>query len=66
MFSISRISESTNTLQGNVPRLAKHDDFGRIWEGDCSQIGKKHACTRLESWHMLCYGVSRTQGLLRA
>ena len=61
MFNIPKISESTNTLQGNVPRFAKYEDFGRIWECGGSQIIKKRARTRLEPWYMLCYGVSRTQ-----
>jgi len=64
VFNIPRISESTDALQGNVPQLAKHEDFGRIFEGGGSQFGKKRACTRLEPWHVFFCGVSMTQGLL--
>jgi len=58
-------TESTDALQGNVPRLAKHEDFGSIFEEGGSQISKKRACTRLEPWHVFFGEVSRTQGLLR-
>jgi len=62
-----RISESTNALQGNVHLLAKHEDFGRIFEGCGSQFGEERACTgtRLETWQAFVGEVSRTQGLLR-
>jgi len=57
--------QSTDALQGNVPRLAKHEDLSRIFEGGGSQFGKKRACTRLEPWHVFFGGVSRAQALLR-
>jgi len=42
---------STDALQGNVPRLAKHEDFDTIFEGCGSQFGEERACTgtRLET-----------------
>jgi len=32
-FNTPRITNSTDTLQGYVPRLGRHEDFGRIFEG---------------------------------
>ena len=69
MFNTPRITDLTNALQGCVPRLAKHEDFGRIFEGGGSQFGRKRACTRLEQKHaFLCkVGLLRVQlvGALR-
>jgi len=33
VFNTPRITNSTDVLQGYVPRLARHEDFGRIFEG---------------------------------
>ena len=39
-FNTPRITNSTDTLQGYVPRLARHEDFGRIFEGVSSSLAE--------------------------
>jgi len=52
-FNTPRITDLMDALhwQGYVPRLARHEDFGRILEGCGSQLGRKRARTRLEQRH---------------
>jgi len=39
------MTDSTDALQGYVPRLARHQDFGRIFEGVGSSSAESvHAC----------------------
>ena len=46
-FNTPRITNSTDALQGDVPRLARHEDFGSFFfEKSCWNVWKKHWLTK--------------------
>jgi len=49
-----------DALQGYVSRLAKHEDFGRIFEGGGSQFGRKRATVYARGWSK---GIRAGEGL---